>query len=152
MPYPSNFPYARESHEIYQLFNDDPKLNFACRNCGSKWQRKPQHGACVGVPIYNEWKDVPKGLYSETALYRDHKRKLPEGAFPLAAKRTEMNTFTPLYALEQADSDYKGKKAKTKAKRTPKTEEEKAQEKKGEELKKNSPFAWLDEIPKGGAK
>jgi hypothetical protein len=107
------------SYEIYPLFND------------------------------NEWKDVPKGLYIETALYREQKRKLPEGALPLEAKRTEMNTFTPLYALEQAEPNYKGQKAKTKAKVTPKTEEDKAQEKKLQEAKKHSPFGWIEEMRKG---
>jgi hypothetical protein len=150
MPYPSNFPFARESHEIYPLFNDNPKLNFRCRVCGSVWERKPQHGTCVGVKIYYEWEDVPKGLFSETALYRDHKRKLPEGTYPLAAKRSEMNTFIPLYALEQANPDYKGKKAKTKAKATPKAE--KAEEKinwKEKPERKSGPFDWLQEVKRG---
>jgi hypothetical protein len=145
----NKFPGAKEAHEIYPLFNDNSKKNFACRVCGCTWERKPSHGKCAGVKIYDEWSDVPKGLYSETALYRDHKRKLPDGTLPLAAKRFEMSSFTPLYSLEQADPDYKGKRAKSKAKVTPKAEGKKKEEiAETPASKKPSPFAWLDEIKK----
>lgn len=151
MPYLNKFPGAKESHEIYEVFGDTGKhqIRFACRVCGARWQRKPNHGKCAGVTIYDEWEKVPKGLYSETALYRDHKRKLPEGTLPLAAKRFEMASFTPLYSLEQANPDYKGKKAKTKSTMT-KVEKKIAEEKQPEtkEAKKFSPFGWIDEVKK----
>jgi hypothetical protein len=145
MPYLNNFPGAREAHEIYELFDNTLGYRFACRVCGCKWQRKPNHGKCAGVPIYNNWKDVPKSLYSETALYRDHKRKLPEGTLPIAAKRTEMSSFTPLYSLEQADPDWKTAKKKTKRAGKAEAPAPVSKETKRPEFK---PFAFLDEVRK----
>ena len=112
MSYLNKFPGAREAHEFIKLHNDDPDQNWMCRVCRCTWKRKPGHGRCAGVPIYDEWSDVPTGLVSKTAIYRDHKRKLPEDALPVAAKRTEMSSFTPLYFIQQGDPDYPGKRKK----------------------------------------
>lgn len=117
MPFLSeNFPGAKPEHEFYQLFNDNPDKNFACRVCGCTWKRKPYHGMCAGTRVYEKWADVPKGLYSETAMFRDQKRKLPVGVLPIAVVRHESSSFTPLYSLEQGDPNYKGKKKKSAAK------------------------------------
>lgn len=143
MPYLNNFPGVREAHEFYEVFG--LPYRYVCRICNCKWDRKPAHGKCAGVPIYKEWKDVPSGLFSETALYRDHKRKLPEGAVPVAAKRTEMSSFTPLYRLEQADPDWKTKKKESKAKAS---ENPKAVAAAPASASKSNfkPFAFLDEV------
>lgn len=144
MPFLNRFPGAKPEHEIYELFNDNPDKNFACRVCGCTWQRKPNHGKCTGVHVYEKWADVPKSLYSATAIYRDHKRKLPEGVLPIAAVRHESSSFTPLYSLEQGDPNYKGKKKKTKAKTSSAAAPDVQPE---TEPKKPGAFDWL---PKPG--
>lgn len=146
MPFLNRFPGARPEHEIYKLFNDNPNKNFACRVCGCTWQRKPNHGKCTGVKVYEKWSDVPSGLFSATAIYRDHKRKLPDDVLPIAAVRHESSSFTPIYSLEQGDPNYKGKKKKpvTKSAVVPASSEPQ-----NEVPKKPGPFDWLQK-PEGG--
>lgn len=140
MPFLNRFPGAKPEHEIYELFNDNPDKNFACRVCGCMWQRKPTHGKCPGVRVYEKWADVPVGLYSATAIYRDHKRKLPEDTLPVAAVRHESSSFTPLYSLEQGDPHYKGKKKPTKPKADAVSKPMSQPENKPQ---KPGPFDWL---------
>ena len=145
MPFLNRFPGAKPEHEIYQLFNNDPHKNFACRVCGLRWQRKPNHSKCPGVRVYEKWADVPEGLVSATAMYREHKRKLPDDVLPIAAVRHESSSFTPLYSLEMGNPNYKGKQKNTKAKQSavaaPKSE--------SDESPKPGPFDWLPK-PEGG--
>lgn len=113
MPYLNRFPGAKESHEIEQIFTDDDK-NYQCRVCLCTWKRKPTHGKCAGVPVYESWEDVHPELTSATGMYRDHKRKLPDDALPMAAVRQESSSYIPLYLIRQGNPDYKGKRKTTK--------------------------------------
>lgn len=101
MPFPVNFPAVRPEHELYEVFGQDHR--FECRACRQTWKRKPQTGKCVGVPVFDNWSEVPAGLFSKTMLKREHKRTLPDDAIPVAAVRTFKSTaaFTPLYMLRQ---------------------------------------------------
>lgn len=98
MTYLRDLPGSKEEHEFVEIHTDDEKT-IACRICMATWKRKPNRGRCAGVRIYDEWADVPKGLVSKTAMYRDHKRKLIGDPLPFAVKRTETNNFVPLYPI-----------------------------------------------------
>lgn len=143
MPYLNKFPGAKAEHEFFPVHRGDG-ITWRCRRCLCKWQRKPNHGKCAGVPVYDDWEHVPSKLVSATAMYRDHKRKLPDDALPVAAKRSEVSNFIPLYLIEQGDPDYPGKRKSTKASPIP-----------AQEPKKNQtsfdPFGFI-EAPKEGKK
>jgi hypothetical protein len=133
MPYLANFPGVKPEHEFEDIFTDDGKTTI-CRVCLNRWKRKPNHGKCAGVPIYEEWDEVPNGLVSKSAIYRDHKRKLPDNALPVACVRSHENSFTPLYLVEQGNPNYEGKRKSTKA----------APEIKSRTKQKFDPFGWLN--------
>lgn len=138
MPYLNSFPGALEAHDFFPVYRDD-EITWRCRRCLCKWKRKPNYGKCAGVPVYDDWDAVPRKLVSATAMYRDHKRKLPDDALPVAAKRSEVANFTPLYLIEQGDPNYKGKRKSTKPAPLPPQETKTVQ-------KEFNPFGWLDEV------
>lgn len=133
MPYLNRFPGAKDAHEFEAIYGDEDKT-VICRVCLTKWKRQPNHGKCAGVPVYQNWEDVSPKLVSKTALYRDYKRKLGEGALPVAAVRHDGNSYTPLYLITQGNPNYERKRKSSKP--IPEAEERIVQV--------FDPFGWLE--------
>lgn len=97
MTYLRDFPLTKDKHEVFEIFGI-PDKHYACRICMCTYKNKPR-GRCIGIRVYDDWKDVPPALVSQTTLKRTYKRTLPEGALPTAAVKTKENNYTALYPI-----------------------------------------------------